>query len=888
MRRSRQFFFLLLVASAALMVIFFQFFNTLAESNREQLHQDLQKLLGKDATFDGLEASLWGGLGFSAKEFRVADNPRFAATPVVRAEELKLGVSLMPLLLGRIVVNSLTFQAPEFQIITDERGLLNLSELVIRKRDPSALPRARAASPERKSPSLSFLVTQIIIKNGRVDFIDRSVKEPAEIRVKNVEMKVTGIQAWERIKVNFAAALTEGLGHDVRIQGQLGPLRPDHDWSQQPMELDMGFDSLSIVLLSRALPFLRNRIPRELDVTGPLSLQARLEGTLHRPRIKDIALRVPLFGSSSYNATVEGALEVPEGGSWAEAQLKGKLTLNSINLTQLRNLPLLRQNLPVALATAGSMDAYSQFEGTWANLRIGALIKAEKGEFRYQDWFRKPAGTLAELRAQISRYKNGLILHESLLNLGDSKMTLSGVTEETPEPRLQLRLRSDSNQLTAWGRLVSSLSFYGFGGNVHWDIVLAKNLALADGWNIRGKLKLADAEFRHKESGRKIDHLHADVSFLGTEALLENGSFGLGSSSITVTAKVRDLSQLSASYRLRSPEFNLMDLPTFPGGKTNRIGNVAADGEVQWQDGAPSLTATITSSEGSLEAIPYRELHGDMTWSPKGIRFKNLSFQALDGRLRLEGYWSGPVEQPQRFTLTSQIESIAVGSLLKQKFPALRKRIEGQLDFRGRFDAAPPHGATVAEALQAAGAGVIHDGTIRDFNLLGSIIPLGGDAASSKTSAHLPANLATAMNRQHTPFDTLKANFTVERRRIRTEDLLLITPEYTITGAGWIDFDRTTQWNGLMVLSPRITQELQREYKMIRYLLDRRGRLTISFRAEGKFPNVKVRPENRGLAQVLRRGFPPRTSEPDTAGQNTEKKEKKSWLPETLEQLLKP
>jgi hypothetical protein len=91
-----------------------------------------------------------------------------------------------------------------------------------------------------------------------------------------------------------------------------------------------------------------------------------------------------------------------------------------------------------------------------------------------------------------------------------------------------------------------------------------------------------------------------------------------------------------------------------------------------------------------------------------------------------------------------------------------------------------------------------------------------------------------------------------------------------------------------MVLSPRITQELQREYKMIRYLLDRRGRLTISFRAEGKFPNVKVRPENRGLAQVLRRGFPPRTSEPDIAGQNTEKKEKKSWLPETLEQLLKP
>ena len=107
------------------------------------MHQELQRFLGKDATFDRLEASLWGGLGFSAKEFRIADNPRFAATPVVRAKELRLGVSLLQLLLGRIVINSLTFQAPEFQIITDERGLLNLSELAVPKEgNQSAYPDA--------------------------------------------------------------------------------------------------------------------------------------------------------------------------------------------------------------------------------------------------------------------------------------------------------------------------------------------------------------------------------------------------------------------------------------------------------------------------------------------------------------------------------------------------------------------------------------------------------------------------------------------------------------------------------------------------------------------------------------------------------------------------
>ena len=888
MRQSHKFLLLFLIAFAVALGAFIHAFNTLAGKNREQVHQELQRFLGKDATFDRLEASVWGGLGFSAQEFRIADNPRFAATPLVRAKELKLGVSLFQLLLGRIVVNSLSFQAPEFQIITDERGLLNLSELAVQKQESRPFPPLRMTPPERKLLSVSFLVSQIKMKNGRIDFIDRSVKEPAEIRVKNVEMEVNGLNPSEKTKIRFAAAVTEGPGHDVRIDGEFGPFG-HHDWSRQPVQLDIRFDSLSVTLLARALPFLRNRIPRELDVTGPLSLQAKLGGTFSRPRITDFSLKVPLFGSSNYNAILEGSLELAEDRPWSEAELKGKLTLTSINLTQLRNLPLIKQSLPSALTTEGFMSAYSQFEGTWANLRIGALIKADRGEFRYNDWFRKPAGSSAELRARISRQKNGLVLYESLLSLGNAKMMLSGVAEETPEPRLRLRLRSDSNQLAAWGHLLSPLSFYGVGGTVHWDIVCANNFTLTAGWDLRGQLKLANAELRHKESGRKIDDLDADVSFLGTKALLENGSFRLGSSRITIAAKVADITQPSASYKLRSPELNLIDVPIFPTSKPNPIRNVSASGEIQLENGAPLLKGTITSSEGNLENIPYHDLQGDLIWSPKGISFKNLSLQALNGILRSEGYWSIGAEQPQHLKLRSQIESIELGSFLKEKFPTLRNHVEGQLNLRGQFDTVMHNGAIVTEAFQGSGESVIHNGTIRDFNLIAMIFPRGNDSSSPTTTPRLPPSLTALVNLQDTPFDTLKANFKVVEKQIRTDDLLLVTPDYTISGAGWVGLDRTTQWNGLLVLSPRITQELQREYKMIRYLVDRRGRLSISFRAEGKFPNVKMRPENRAVAQALRRGFSPRPGDPAPGGgKSPEKNERKSWLPETFEQLLRP
>jgi hypothetical protein len=889
MRKSHKFAFLFLTAVTVTMIAFIQAFNTLAGKNREPVHQELQRFLGKDATFDQLEASLWGGLGFSAKEFRIADNPRFAATPALRAKELKLGISLVQLLLGRVVVNSLTFEAPEFQVITDERGLLNLAELTIPTREPRAVPPLRTTPAEKKPLAVSFLVTQVKVKSGRVDFIDRSVKEPAEIRVKNVDMELKGFNPAEKIKLRLAAAMTEGLGHDVKIEGQFGPLRPNHDWSQQPVELEMRFDSLSVTLLSRALPFLRNRIPRELDVTGPLALQANLAGTFSRPRVTDIALKIPLFGSSNYNAILEGLVELSEGHPWAEAQLKGKLTLNSINLAQLRNLPFLKQSLPAALATEGSVNAYSQFEGTWANLRAGVLIKADKSDFRYGGWLRKPADSPAELSAQISRQKNGLTLHESVLSLGHLKMMLSGAVEETPTPRLQLRLRSDASPVASWGRLVSPLSFHGVGGTVQWDIVCDKDLALANGWRIRGKLKLADTALRQKESGRKIDHLSADVSFLGKAALLNDVSFQLGSSRVALAARVADINQPRLTYELRSAEFNLRDLPNFPASKPNPVRNITAWGEIHWQNGTPWLKGTISSSEGSLEDIAYRDLQGEVTWSPTGIDFKNLTLRALDGRLRSDGHWSAGTEQPERFTLAPHIESMDVGSFLRQKFPQLKNRIEGQLNFRGQFGGAAHNGATVAESLQGSGESVVQEGTIRDFNLLTKIIPGGGDAASSKGAPRLSESLAELVNRQDTPFETLKASFKVDRKRIRTEDLLLVTPDYTITGAGWVGFDRTTQWSGLLVLSPRITQELQREYKLIRHLLDRRGRLSVSFRAEGRFPKVKVRPENRALAQVLRRGFSPRAGEAVPEGNKSPEKEpREGWLPQTLEELLKP
>ena len=86
----------------------------------------------------------------------------------------------------------------------------------------------------------------------------------------------------------------------------------------------------------------------------------------------------------------------------------------------------------------------------------------------------------------------------------------------------------------------------------------------------------------------------------------------------------------------------------------------------------------------------------------------------------------------------------------------------------------------------------------------------------------------------------------------------------------------------MLLLSPGVTQELQREYKTLRYFVDRRGRLAVAFRVEGTLPNITIKPENRMLAQALRWSSSPAANE----SANVEQKERKNWVPRSLEKLL--
>jgi AsmA-like C-terminal region len=311
--------------------------------------------------------------------------------------------------------------------------------------------------------------------------------------------------------------------------------------------------------------------------------------------------------------------------------------------------------------------------------------------------------------------------------------------------------------------------------------------------------------------------------------------------------------------------------------------NVFSHGELVLSDEVRRLQGVLTSSAGMLQGVAYRNLQTDITWSPAGVSFKDLRMGAFNGELRAGGSWNVTGGQTRELWLLPKIDALSLNEVLAQLAPRIKDRFAGQLDFRGEFAASARADGALRDTLKGSGTAVIRNGTIKDFNLLARLFyRSSGQGQNTNTTQRVSENLAAVLKREDTPVEELKATLTVEEQRVRTDNVSLVTAEYAISGVGWVGLDGTTQWNGLVVFSPAVSRELQREYGAIRYFLDRKGRLAISFRVDGKLPNVQIRPENRALAQALRWGTWQRGD--DLTGRDG--RGRRTWLPESLDRLL--
>jgi hypothetical protein len=658
-----------LILAVLLIVLSFSL-NTVIGKNRGRIQEDLERALGRAVHFSELKVSFWDGPGIVATDVKVAEDPSFAATPFLQAKELRMRLRWLPLLIGRLRIERFVLEQPEIQIIKNEAGQLNIAVLAAReKKTPAADSAGEPAKQRKPAAAPRLVISDIRVRDGSLDYIDRTGRETIEVRVRRLDLSASGaLNGPAEVKV--AAQLFNASGHNVAVEGKVGPLA-SRPWSQAPLDVKIRCDSLPLEPLIRAVPALRPYLFDYLQAGGPITFDSRLQGTIERPRFLGLSLTGAFFGSGATNTTLKGDIDLSRGEQRENSALKLKLTIDPLPLDQVKSFSFL-QPLRASLLLEGSMGISADIEGSLDALKVRAAVKAADSEIVYGSWFKKPKGLPTDLALDIERQKDRILVRDSTLALNNAKVKFSGALEDLPERRLLLTVSGDDFGFTNLEKLTIPLSGYNLGGSLSARLALAKNLDASGDLDVRGTVTFDKLQVKERRSSRGIEHASGQIVFRGREARIDRLLLRSGASDVAIAA-VADLSQPALRYSLRAVKLKPNDFLSSPFSKGDEMKSVGSTGDLVWKDGKPSLRASVASAEGILTELPYRNLRGEIFWSPAALGLKNVSFQTLNGNVRAAASWDTAAENSLRMAIEPNIESIELKTFLKRK-DAFRSR----------------------------------------------------------------------------------------------------------------------------------------------------------------------------------------------------------------------
>ena len=156
-----------------------------------------------------------------------------------------------------------------------------------------------------------------------------------------------------------------------------------------------------------------------------------------------------------------------------------------------------------------------------------------------------------------------------------------------------------------------------------------------------------------------------------------------------------------------------------------------------------------------------------------------------------EGYWIGKdislpvsVDQPERFSLSSEIKNLSTENFLKM-FPEKNQKLSGILNLQGTVTGKGKNLSEWMDTLKGKVAFTTEKGTVKELSILSKLFSLLN--VYRIFSQDYSKLLSSGM-----PYDTIQSTFTIDEGIARTEGIVLKSPAMKMDGVGDINLGKET------------------------------------------------------------------------------------------------
>ncbi|MEE9549864.1 MAG: AsmA family protein [Candidatus Binatia bacterium] len=746
--------------------------NSLINRNKDYLVNQAEQALGRKVSVGEVAVSLRNGIGVRLNDFSLSDDTSFSSGDFIRARDLQLNLKLLPLLTKEIQIKRLILHDPVIGIIRDKKGNFNFSSIGKKGKE-----KERAAAKEDREPSkkkvapLPLLVSLVDISGGDVHYLDR--KEGVDLRIKQIDLRVKDLDFDKPFSVNLAAALFSER-QNLKVQTRVGPLHPEADFSEVPLEGEINVDPIDFGKLKSAVPKIKTMLPKGLDLTGIL-------------RIKDTQLK----------------------GTLKKLELKGAL------------------------------------EGTDATINFGKT-------------FKKASGIPLVFSIDAQYANNTVSFRQVKVQLQGLELAGKGNVRLGKAPSLNLSVNSNQFSLKGWEKIVPLVQNYQLSGNARIQTSVKGKLVKGSVPRIKGALVLSGVNVKPPQFPKALKDLSAKINFTGQKANLKETTLSLGKSRIRLEAEIKRFSPLNVSYKLSTPEIWPADfqaaLPQER--KADVIKDLNSIGQLSGKNGNLNYQGEITSGQGTLYNIGYKNLGVGLVLKNKVANIRAFRVKALNGSLRAQGTYSYGKRVPS-FSLDSKVRGLDLKELYSSLDPKAQQDIQGSLNAELKVSGSGKDWKDVEPRLRGQGKAEVLEGALLNFNLAeGAISGMTGiPGLTSLITPQVQEKYPETFLSKDTKFKELTGLFSIGESRIKVQDLRITAADYTVQGNGRVNFDRDVDFRSLMIFSERLSDDLAHAAREVRYIYNEKNQLEIPFALTGRLPNVRPKPDSNYLAKLIQRGM---------------------------------
>ncbi|HET8700617.1 MAG TPA: AsmA family protein, partial [Nitrococcus sp.] len=189
---------------------------------RAEIERAVTAQTGRKLTIEGnLGLTFFPWIGLQANQVQLANAPSFGTAPFFQTDHLQLAVKVLPLLQGKLVVNTVSLEHPQIHLIRNEKGLGNWQVSGKPQQKPAAPKpgaqnrRAQPLPPILQNASLAGLQ----IRDGLVTWDDRRSGQHVVITPLNASAENIQLGAPITIKANWRGQIKNGTDIAGKLTG---------------------------------------------------------------------------------------------------------------------------------------------------------------------------------------------------------------------------------------------------------------------------------------------------------------------------------------------------------------------------------------------------------------------------------------------------------------------------------------------------------------------------------------------------------------------------------------------------------------------------------------------------------------------------------------------